>query len=318
MGLFWTLKRLTRASRPRRQASLQPPGRPMPREMRFPVTQPDQMPLPETIIRGRCWVIDGDTIVIDKVHIRLAGIDAPELDHPFGQQSKWAMVKLCKGQVVTARIKPEISYDRVVGECFLSDGRDLAAEMVKAGLALDWPKFSGGKYRSLEPADARKKLWRASLRQSGVMWPEDADDLAPVATPVASLPPQRRYGPMPAFALGAWGRWRPKSLVGWLIVPGVLLLLIGCNLVGRDFGSTPLPTTPPRISQSAPAFAGFVVTAEVLNVRNQPTARSTVIGQIEKGTTVFPNKASGNWLGFELSDGATGWVHSDFLNSAGE
>ncbi|MNV61914.1 hypothetical protein D3C71_1544410 [compost metagenome] len=79
-------------------------------------------------------MIDGDTIVIDNTHIRLAGIDAPELDHPWGQQSKWAMVKLCKGQTITARIKPEMSYDRIVAECFLPDGRDLAAELVKAGL----------------------------------------------------------------------------------------------------------------------------------------------------------------------------------------
>lgn len=119
------------------------------------------------ILRGRCWVVDGDTIVIDKTHIRIAGIDAPELDHPFGKQSKWALVQLCKGQTVTAHIRPELSYDRVVAECFLSDGRDLAAELVRAGMALDWPKFSGGKYRHLETADARKKLWRADARQRG-------------------------------------------------------------------------------------------------------------------------------------------------------
>lgn len=77
--------------------------------------------------------------------------------------------KLCKGQTVTARIKPELSYDRLVAECFLPDGRDLGAEMVRAGLALDWPKFSGGKYRHLETADARKKLWRAAVRQRGML-----------------------------------------------------------------------------------------------------------------------------------------------------
>lgn len=120
-----------------------------------------------TVLQGRCWVVDGDTIVIDKVHIRLAGIDAPELDHPWGNQSKWALVQLCKGQTVTARIRPELSYDRVVAECFLPDGRDLAAELVQAGMALDWPKFSGGRYRHLETADARRKLWRADARQRG-------------------------------------------------------------------------------------------------------------------------------------------------------
>ncbi len=87
----------------------------------------------EQILRGRCWVIDGDTIVIDNVRLRLAGIDAPELDHPWGKQAKFTLVALCKGQVVTARLKPELSYDRLVAECFLPDGRDLAAELVRNG-----------------------------------------------------------------------------------------------------------------------------------------------------------------------------------------
>lgn len=111
--------------------------------------------------------MDGDTIVIDKVQIRLAGIDAPGLDHPWGKQAKWAMVKLCKGQIVTAHIRPELSYDRVVAECYLPDGRDLAAELVRLGLALDWPKFSGGRYTHLESPETRRKLWRADARQRG-------------------------------------------------------------------------------------------------------------------------------------------------------
>ena len=122
-----------------------------------------------TILRGRCWVIDGDTIVIDKVHIRLSGIDAPELDHPLGQKAKWALHALCKGQVVTATTDGSVSHDRAVAVCHLQDGRDLAAEMVKSGLALDWPKYSGGRYAHLEPPDVRKKLWRANARQRGKM-----------------------------------------------------------------------------------------------------------------------------------------------------
>ncbi|XAT59614.1 hypothetical protein GN278_01500 [Rhodobacteraceae bacterium Araon29] len=76
-----------------------------------------------------CHVIDGDTIVIGKQHIRFAGIDAPELNKPYGKQAKWALVELCKGQNVTAYLTGETSYDRVVAKCFLDDGRDLAAEM---------------------------------------------------------------------------------------------------------------------------------------------------------------------------------------------
>lgn len=124
-----------------------------------------------TVLRGRCWVVDGDTIIVENVRLRLAGIDAPELDHPWGQKSKWALVQLCKGQVITARLRPELSYNRIVAECFLPDGRDLAAELVRVGLALDWAAFSGGKYRHLEPADARQKLWRARGRQEGWFHP---------------------------------------------------------------------------------------------------------------------------------------------------
>lgn len=145
-------------------------SRPSAREWLTPGPAPYIRPAPQEpqVLRGRCWVIDGDTIVIDSVRLRLAGIDAPELDHPWGQRSKWALVQLCKGQVVTARIRPELSYDRLVAECFLPDGRDLAAELVRCGLALDWPKFSGGRYRHLEPPDARRKLWRADARQRGM------------------------------------------------------------------------------------------------------------------------------------------------------
>jgi endonuclease YncB( thermonuclease family) len=77
------------------------------------------------------------------------------------------LIRLCKGNVVTAVVKDEVSYDRIVAECLLPDGTDLAAELVKQGLALDWPKFSGGKYRNLELDGARKKLWRAAARQQG-------------------------------------------------------------------------------------------------------------------------------------------------------
>lgn len=109
-------------------------------------------------LRGRAWVIDGDTIAIDRIKIRLAGIDAPELDEPWGQKSKWEMVRLCKGQIVTARLTGEMSYDRMVGTCYLDDGRDLGAELIKAGLALDFAHFSGGKYRHLETTELRRKL----------------------------------------------------------------------------------------------------------------------------------------------------------------
>lgn len=126
------------------------------------------IPQPSTIC-GRCYVIDGDTIQIGKVRLRLAGIDAPELQHPWGKTAKWELIQLCKGQTITARVEPDMSYDRCVATCYLPDGRDLSAEMVRRGLALDWPRFSGGKYARLEPEGARARHWKAAARQRGDM-----------------------------------------------------------------------------------------------------------------------------------------------------
>ena len=136
-------------------APVQKPARPAP-----------QLTKGETL-KGKCYVIDGDTIVINKVHIRLFGIDAPEMDQPWGVKSKFAMVALCKGQIVTAHIQDHSSFDRVVAKCVLPDGTDLSAALVTQGLALDWAKFSGGAYRHLEPEGIRKKLWRVSAKHQG-------------------------------------------------------------------------------------------------------------------------------------------------------
>lgn len=142
-----------------------------PRHSRFPpFEQRSGKPIPDrTEVRGTAYVVDGDTIIIQQIQIRLFGIDAPELDHPHGKNAKWALVSLCKGRTVLAEITAIDAHGRTVARCSLEDGRDLSAEMVKLGLAIDWPKFSGGKYRSLEVPGVRKKLWLADARQQGRM-----------------------------------------------------------------------------------------------------------------------------------------------------
>ncbi|WP_170359534.1 thermonuclease family protein [Ruegeria arenilitoris] len=129
-----------------------------------------RLPKPDvTILTGSAYVVDGDTLVIKKTQVRLFGVDAPEMSHPYGKKAKWALVSLCKGQKVKAEITEQDSHGRTVAKCYLEDGRDLSAEMVKLGLAIDWPKFSGGQYKSMEIPDARKKLWLANARQNGHM-----------------------------------------------------------------------------------------------------------------------------------------------------
>ncbi len=117
---------------------------------------------------GKAYVIDGDTIKIKGTKIRLAGIDAPELNMPWGQKSKWTMVEICKGQIITAELDGERSHDRLVGTCFLSDGRDIGAEIIKRGLALDLSHFSGGKYRQFEPEGARRKLCNGKFGHASI------------------------------------------------------------------------------------------------------------------------------------------------------
>jgi len=171
-ALYEERKRRFQAGRPKRRKKLAPKFHPNTSSGRKPTTtykrpKPPHINLSQPLI-GKCHVIDGDTIVINRVHIRLFGIDAPELDHPYGNKAKWAMIHLCKGQTIravptgAARID---AYERMVATCFLPDGRDLSAELVKQGLALDWPKYSDGVYRQYEPQGVRKKLWRANVRQ---------------------------------------------------------------------------------------------------------------------------------------------------------
>ena len=112
-------------------------------------------------MQGAAYIIDGDSLVIKKTQVRLFGIDAPELDHPYGKKAKWALLSLCKGQVIRAEVSATDTHGRTVAKCYLPDGRDLSAEMVKAGLAIDWPKFSGGVYSAQELPGIRKKLWLA-------------------------------------------------------------------------------------------------------------------------------------------------------------
>ena len=139
------------------ESTKQKPSRPIHITSGVEHKPPPEVP-PSRRLHGKAYVIDGDTIVVEKIKVRLAGIDAPELDQPWGQKSKWEMVKICIGQSIRVELTGETSYDRLVGTCYLPDGRDIGAEIIKVGLALDGGHFSKGKYRHLEPSGIRKKL----------------------------------------------------------------------------------------------------------------------------------------------------------------
>lgn len=101
-------------------------------------------------------VRDGDTIEVAGVPIRFDGVSAPELDEPYGDQSKNAMRGLVAGQQVRCELTGAKTYDRFVGTCFLDDGTNLSAEIISMGLARDCPRYSGGRYREYETERSRR------------------------------------------------------------------------------------------------------------------------------------------------------------------
>ena len=78
--------------------------------------------------------------------IRLAGINTPELDRPYGLKSKYELVNIFKGKKVNVVPDGTTSFDRIVAICYIDGDVGVGAELIKRGLALDIPSFTGGKY----------------------------------------------------------------------------------------------------------------------------------------------------------------------------
>lgn len=94
-------------------------------------------------------VRDGDTIVVAGIPVRLQGLHAPEGDEVGGAEATEFMANLVLGEELECDLTSEQSYDRLVGVCFLS-GKDIAAELIAAGLGRDCPRYSGGRYAAID------------------------------------------------------------------------------------------------------------------------------------------------------------------------
>ncbi len=95
-------------------------------------------------------VRDGDTIELGPIAVRLQGIAAPEGDEPGGAVAADAMRDLVLGKDLRCDLTGDRSYDRVIGVCFLDDGRDVGEVMVFQGNARDCRRFSRGRYADAE------------------------------------------------------------------------------------------------------------------------------------------------------------------------
>ena len=112
-------------------------------------------------------VVDGDTIRAEakgkEIKIRLVEIDAPEMNQPFGAQSKNFLNRLLYGKDVTLISQGEDRYGRTLGEIY-ANGDSANALMIKSGFAWVYDRYvkDSSLYEYQDKAKAENLgLWRA-------------------------------------------------------------------------------------------------------------------------------------------------------------
>ncbi|MFG1464429.1 thermonuclease family protein [Xanthobacter sp. DSM 24535] len=117
----------------------------------------------EDEIAGPAFAVDGDTLRILDLRVRLDGIDAPELAQacgpkpgqwPCGAEALHRLERLLDVPLVTCRLRGTDAYGRRIGTC-TARGRDVARVMVEEGLAL---ALSGPAYKAEQDAAHRQGL----------------------------------------------------------------------------------------------------------------------------------------------------------------
>lgn len=119
-------------------------------------------------IAGRPKLIDGDSFEIGAVGVRLFGVDAPEArqsctrdghDWNCGDAAAAELRRLVGARDVDCAPRDRDSYDRIVAVCRVG-GKDLGAEMVRAGFATAYRRYSNDYVDEEREAKAAKRgIW---------------------------------------------------------------------------------------------------------------------------------------------------------------
>lgn len=110
---------------------------------------------------GKCLtVLDGDTICVsyegDKMDVRLDGIDCPEETQEFHKEAKQMTTNLVLGKTILVEIKGYDQYGRCIAGVKIGY-KDLALELVRAGLAWHYKRYSSDQTLAAAEEAARIK-----------------------------------------------------------------------------------------------------------------------------------------------------------------
>jgi micrococcal nuclease len=120
----------------------------------------------DTLTARVIGVTDGDTLTAVRTGrpevIRLRGIDAPERGQAYCERAKQYAAALAFGQVVAVEAAGRDRYGRLLAEVRLPDGRSLNEELVRAGYAWWFRRYSADRTLAQLEAEARtgrRGLW---------------------------------------------------------------------------------------------------------------------------------------------------------------
>jgi endonuclease YncB( thermonuclease family) len=122
------------------------------------------------------WVSDGDTLRVlvrgREMDVRLADIDAPERDQPYGWQSKLQLIDLVRGKHVVLVPRDVDQYGRVVAYVWVG-ALDINRELVRRGSAWFYPEYAESDALYAEEQRARTAkvgLWSLSIGERLEPW----------------------------------------------------------------------------------------------------------------------------------------------------
>lgn len=111
-------------------------------------------------------VRDGDTFMLrtaaDSVAVRVYAVDCPERGAHFYREAKAFTTALLLGATVTVDTLYRDKYRRIVGAVTLADGRDLATELIRNGMAWHALKYNRNPFLDSLQCAARESgvgLW---------------------------------------------------------------------------------------------------------------------------------------------------------------